>query len=61
MALKKKKPQKKRMSIVKNTIYVDHVAKAFQWISTVGNRVIVRVAVSCDTMRNCSNGAIVLI
>ena len=54
MALKKKRPQKKRMSIVRNTIYVDHVAKAFQWISTVGNRVIVRVAVSCD---NYDNGA----
>ena len=54
MALKKKRPQKKRMSIVRNTIYADHVAKAFQWIFTVGNRVIVRVAVSCD---NYDNGA----
>jgi len=60
MALKKKKPQKKLMSIVINTIYVDHVVKAFQWISTVGSRVIVKVAVSCDNMDNGGIPAIVL-
>ena len=42
------------MSIVKDIIYVDHVAIAFQWIFTVGNQVTVRVAVSCD---NIDNGA----
>jgi hypothetical protein len=60
MALKKKKLQKKRMTIVRSTIFADHVAKAFQWISTVGSRVIVKVAVSCDNMDNGGIPAIVL-